>query len=877
MQSSEEWKSLFPISSVHSPPLLIQNSSSLGPLFFNPIPESSSLIFSSSDLSPPFLPPPPHLSLHRFLQTSTSHDSSVLPTIASSISSSFNSEDNLRSSNVPLRNRLEPLYCPNNQALLFFPTGANLDCVGFLVLSVKDSKLISTDGSVLTSQIKFDHQIVQLTACPSSNCSIPEVGDSACVGFLLACNMYAVNWFSVQISGHSLDSEKPALVLLGSKKFTTCMVAYACWNPHMHGECVVLLESGALFLFDMDSCLKTRFRGKRISVAWDELSESTSSGWFSCEFSWHPRILVVANNKAIYMVDLRFGKCQQRCILRLGVNDLNDKDEFVLFSKVGSDDFLYVVASEQWLFLCDIRKPLSPLLKWAHHLLEPRYMNVLPLSEMRSMPHDVSAEASAIILGSLWNNEFSFFCYGRPFAATKKSSDEICNLSNSFYAWELPSPFLVTAHDCFCGKCLIKQEFSKDDLPEWIKWQHKRQLILGLFILSKNLSSLLPKIGEYGGFTLVRLMSTGKLELQQYCASSKMASILTTHGEMIPLRDSLLCSMGDEKYKYRRKFYYIKLENLYSHFSDKTAKSLFKKFCSSTSGGLKEFCNERFEKFMSEKLKPFCDPPMWHLDVVDVFKDVNMPTSLYEIVSRLLWTALPMNVLKAAFPEPCEVLAMNCKNVSPEFLAIPDESQLPPFFLRKPSQCSNKRSSKVQDDEDFVGPVLPLPALMVMNEISRRGYSFVDEVNEFSTEDKFTRQCEYVVHLTKEMRTLDVNNKQNKVYRVSLNKDCDETWVDSAVTRPLFMYKPTSFVDEVKEQKGSVLEERYNTIVAKSAEDGDFFAGLCPMELKFDFDSNIEKFTDEESSAYKLLKKQFLHWQNGFMPYKNLCTQLQDQ
>ena len=66
----------------------------------------------------------------------------------------------------------------------------------------------------------------------------------------------------------------------------------------------------------MDSCSKTRFGGKRISVSWDETSES-ANGWFSCEFSWHPRILVVANNEAIYVLDLRFGKCQHTCLLRL--------------------------------------------------------------------------------------------------------------------------------------------------------------------------------------------------------------------------------------------------------------------------------------------------------------------------------------------------------------------------------------------------------------------------------------------------------------------------------------------------------------------------------------------------------------------------------
>lgn len=64
------------------------------------------------------------------------------------------------------------------------------------------------------------------------------------------------------------------------------------------------------------------------------------------------------------------------------MDELAEKDNIVLLSKAGSDDFLYTMAGDQWLFLCDIRKSQSPLLKWAHNLNEPRYMSVLPLSEM---------------------------------------------------------------------------------------------------------------------------------------------------------------------------------------------------------------------------------------------------------------------------------------------------------------------------------------------------------------------------------------------------------------------------------------------------------------------------------------------------------------
>lgn len=734
-------------------------------------------------------------------------------------------------------------------------------------------------GSVLTSPIKFDHQIIQLTACPITDCALPHVGGSACVGLLLACNMYAANWFSVR---SSFNSNKPTLVFMGSKKFTSSMVAHACWNPHLPGECVVLLESGALFLFDMDSCLDTRFRGKRISVVWDELGELAGSGWFSCEFSWHPRILVLANTKAIYVVDLRYGKCQQSCLLRINMLEMSDclheKDKFVVFSKAGSDGFLYTVASEQWLFLCDVRKPLMPVLRWAHNLHEPRYMTVLSLCELRSNPQDKHAGASGIILGSFWNKEFNLFCYGRPQSAVKRSlSSQILKLSNSFYAWELPSLLPLAGQNCLCGSCLLREEFAKDDLPEWIEWQQKQELVLGFCILNKDLSSLLPNAGEHGGFTLIRLMSTGKLETQQYCASWKLArNVARAHQEVTPLKDSLLCAMGDENNKFPRRYRYIKLQYLYGHLSDNLAKLLFTKFRNVPAvSGVKKSSNERFHEFMSENLNSLsCDPER----VADFLKDVSMPASVYEIVSRMMWTGLPMNILEVAFPEYADVLEFDQKKVPLEFPVIPDHNQSPPFLLRNPSHCSMKRSSKVRHSEDFVGPVLPLPALVVLSEISRRGYSFIGEVNEFSPEDIFTHRCEEVIRLTKEMRAVNVSDKQEKECAVSLNEDMDETWTNKSKSKSLFLYKPSACLDEVEEHKGFVLGERFHTVVSEYAkDDGDFFSGLCPMELKFDSDINMEMVSDVKSRAFKMLKNQFSHWQNGFMPYHNLHMQLQER
>lgn len=60
---------------------------------------------------------------------------------------------------------------------------------------------------------------------------------------------------------------------------------------------MVLLESGKLFLFDLESCcfhsdgMINNFKGKNLKVSWDDYL-----GVLEVEFSWHPRILVVAHS-----------------------------------------------------------------------------------------------------------------------------------------------------------------------------------------------------------------------------------------------------------------------------------------------------------------------------------------------------------------------------------------------------------------------------------------------------------------------------------------------------------------------------------------------------------------------------------------------------
>ena len=203
-------------------------------------------------------------------------------------------------------------------------------------------------------------------------------------------------------------------------------------------------------------------------------------------------------------------------------------------------------------------------MQWGHGLDNPCHINVFRLSELRSNLRDdtyrwASELDFCIILGSLRNCEFNLFCYG-PTLPTWRGSiiSEVLKVLKTHYAWELPSDLLLSGRECQCGNCLVKEEILKDDRPEWIDWQHKKELVLGLFILNKDLSAMLSELNEFGGFTLTRLMSSGKRESQSYCASWKLKEL---HSERFHFKDNFLYIMDDE-YKFPRRFKYVKLDKL---------------------------------------------------------------------------------------------------------------------------------------------------------------------------------------------------------------------------------------------------------------------------------------------------------------------------
>lgn len=777
---------------------------------------------------------------------------------------------------------------------MFFSTGSNHDQIGFIVLSVKNLSLdvkVADNGDVFVAKDRFNCRILRILVNPVDD-FLGYFGNSfITIGYVMAWTMYSVHWYSVKSSE---SSERPLLGYMGCKLFKSCSVAGACWSPHLPQESLILLESGALFLFDLGKKSHTRLKGNKLKVSWDD---SGNYKWLGCEFSWHPRIFIVARSDAVFLVDLRLDECYTTCLAKIETLSMYaqvGKERFLAFSKAGYDGFQFVLASDSLLFLCDVRKPFMPLLQWAHGIEKPCYIDVFRLSELRS-PSTVAAydwateSGSCIVLGSFWNSHFTLFCYGPSLPVGKKSfsskTSEDCGL---VYAWGLPYHLLLSGRECCRGDCIVREDFSEDTLPEWVNWQQIKEIVLGFGILNKDLSVLLPELFEFGGFTLIRLMSSGKIEAQNFCASWNLVKELDiAHGDLsLGFRDCLSYSAVDEEYKFPKRFKYLRLNYLHAYLNRDLTEVMDSRIKKSFPVREEnELFNEDFHKILCEKLR-LCGFGRFRSSLASVFNDVSLPTSLFEIALRQTWASFPLELLLLAFSSHSEFLEvlLDKKRTSLEFSIVPDLPQLPPFILRKPECRSSKWTHKVQRSNELVGPVLPLPVLLTLHEF-RNGCLHSQKEDDFSAELEFSHQFNEVLQVAREVAVLEYDSELHDDQTVSLAADSEEMWIDSQNPKSFISYHPALCeVSTVINSQGNHFDEdkKFATLVTKVHKKESLpsdimqnigleqFDDLCPTELKFN--TQVMNFESQEQKVYNTFKKHFSLWQERFSPYQQFCS-----
>lgn len=813
------------------------------------------------------------------------------------------------------------LQIPNkNLVIAFFPAGENYDRVGFSLLSVKDGIL-----AVQLQRDNFFHLVEEGNVSRQRiTCLLVNPVDDFCcnaVGFLMVCTKYSVYWYRVSITNFDKHNANSVCVdYLGSASAKMLMgkaVESACWSPHMSEECLVLLESGDLVLFDVYQSSGRRansmfavsrhnnFVSKKLQVPlMDKLGlkkESSSKGqqWFGCDFSWHPRIFIVCHRNEILLVDLRSaGKCQAVCLLELEMLPLRQNDGFFSLSRACSDGFHFIVATRSMLLLCDVRKPSIPVLRWTHIVQNPRYMTVFRLSDLRANAEDAkyklaSESGYCVILGSFWDGNFSLFCYGLDDNGNGSVNSGITKFCNSYYSWGFPSELPLSGSDCTCGSCLVREDFWKSSLSFWTDWRHKKELILGFGILKPDLSAQLSSFGSFGGFTLIRLTSSGKLEAQNYLAGWGSDKVLEAghKRKSIQLEEIQLYDHNYSEYDGIKRFLQLNLEFLNAYLKDKLAKFISErreKIKKSDGTALRKHAVKSKFIFHQEKCCRLNDFGLTRMESsfpsFAVLNNITWPTSIHEIALRSAYAALPSTILQLAFSTYSDFDKDSENQKEPlEFLDIPDHLQAPPFPFRKPSHRSNKWSTKVQPSDAIVGPILPTHFLktlheLCVDELKEERQLYREESEAFSAHSQFKVLCDKVVEVVREhisgsdakpqddfvSLADDTENMSYQIQKLSFSCHNPSAFLQSPLkygTREPGCENNT-FSTHVYRRSQDLASDLSDEMVGKEL----FDVGL-PIEL--DFDDHAIDFGPMQLEMFRTLKKQDLEFQRGFKPYQD--------
>ncbi|KFK22157.1 hypothetical protein AALP_AAs43032U000100 [Arabis alpina] len=773
---------------------------SIGPLFSKP--SDPQLLFSSPSLSPP------------------------LPHLASSALS---------------YNRLQFLPCPaQNSVLLFFPTGSNLDQIGFLLLSTRDSGRFRVLGSdVFVPKERFCSRILKILVQPISNKSSSSVQ----LGYVLFYSLYSIHWYVVN------DGESPVLRYLGQRPFKSGSIASASWSPFLSGQCLVLLENGVVFEFVRDC---TSFKGCKLKVSWEGQRKLVDNkSWLGCEFAWRLGVFIVARSDAVFVITKSSGNCTVRSLLEAESLNMGVAEEFVGFAKAGSDSFRFIVASRSYVFLCDQRS-VVPLLKFQHHVERPCFIDVFDLGGR--------TDTSCIIIGSFWNAQSQMFCYGPSPSAAEDPS--------SLHVWDLPHNILLPAGTCLCVDCKFREVRMKE---YQIDWQKKRVVVLGFGLLNKYLSPL-GSSDQSSGFTVVRLTSSGNLEAVKFRASHDPIKCLQAVSHIDSDEVNLLYLPDDEEYKFPKRFEYLDLGYFSAHVKGTLAKLLDSKMRTKLQGSQKnESSSLIFHKELCEKLN-ICgfgndrDPSK----INAVFDNINSPTNIFDISLRETWSSLPIEFLLLAFSNDSEFddVMFDKKKPSLEFLVVPEFPQLPPFFLRKPSSRSSKWSKKEQPGVELVGPAVPLPVLLTLHEFrkGRRKSKLV-----FSPEAELSNRCNQVSKVTREVANSGVDKTT-----ISLGADQDDSMrfkSESQKEKKAFIaYRPitktadsdqqqeevTTFVSRMRRCKDGGVEKRAGL---------EWLDDLSPVEICFE-----DRSVDLDMKALRTSKNLLSQWQQRSSSYQEYLS-----
>lgn len=710
-------------------------------------------------------------------------------------------------------------------------------------------------------------QRIQQLATTANEPSWPSEPEDNLEGFLLAVTMYSLNWFRIESRGLGTS----ALVPSAKQRFNSVIV-HACWSRHLPSECVVLLESGELCWFNLD----TRQGGK---MKIDFGSKDDCGDWLSCDYAAQPWMVVVASSKSILLIDLRYGDCGGcKVLARVGMPGLFETDPFagpdqyLAFCRAGFDHFHFSVVTERYLILLDARQPLTPVLAWQHELESPNNVAMFRLSELRpSKEHEWASNSGfAILVGSLWTGEFSVFCYG--------PKEQGCPENSHMYAWDLPSRFSLTSQHCSCSNGIVEDLFSRPISRDGYASQRSKNPTVGYYVLPND---LLVSDASFAGFALICLKASGKLEMQRYGASASHDDIPCDESQHTARasKSSIFPDTPVEDFPLR--YSTMKLHFLSEYLRGNLCNALVKHDSSVN--------KQMGQIIVSEAVSEYAEAnsSSSSQSVSDFLCNASIPMNIFEIACQRILNSLPSNILHVTFSRYKDMLACSAEKSVGEHLDVPTclaHDKLRPFLLAKPSSISYYVTSKVQSPNALVGPVLPIHVLLAMEE-RNKGIE--------SNSEGATSQTDSVSDQSRE-----VLEAFDPVISIADTQSCNG-WPASQEfndEKPYFRYEPqiehrfTLDGSAGKEKEDQKLDDPLHTS-ATPYQDKIFTTFVCgktkvpdsgPEQaatslfdfgpVRMDFDTPGMEIQPDEENVYKSLKKQFVSWQNNFKPYQDFCS-----
>ncbi|KAK8969655.1 hypothetical protein KSP40_PGU019557 [Platanthera guangdongensis] len=893
MDFSDSWRSLWPIEAVPHPPNLLSGDESIcfGPLLFRGSP-SYRVILASSSLAlhiPPVSPPSIPYDIQSFFRC---------PATGSFLSTSdqYNLATDLITSLASTADPIGPLSCNNLHALpcrdgssilLFFPTGDNSDEIGFLCLHFNGENLkpnvgIGIDGDIFKQKSGFKHPRHRIR----NMVAIPVQADHSLVnsnvitqGFLIATTLYSVNWFRVETRVSSGGNMSHFLLPLANQSFSSCVVD-ACWSPHFSEESAVLLESGVLYWFNLIT--------KRSGTSNVSLGRNEDPGrWLGCKFGGQPWIMLVASSTTVVLVDLRGKRINEepKVLARVKLPDFlgmvpvaKVNDTFQAFCGVDYSSFHFTAVTERLLLLFDTREPLVPVLTWLHGVDHPTYVSMFRLSEFRPSEEFKWASESGfvILVGSFLKNDFKLIFFGFKDKGA---------FGSSFYAWELPSSLSLSGRQWHSADELVREIMLEEKLP-CQELLLRKEGIAGFYILPNN---LMKSRVEPNCFVLIRLMLSGKLEIQEFYASyDSLSGKPICEGYGMREAEDFTSFNLHEGGSISSKFFFFKLSCLYMHMAGNLSTMLTNLYLELNHKAKKHIpsCDD-LEKLMSSNVQSS------GISISNFISDVSMPINVFEVASRRVLTTLKPNILSLAFTKAEELLTDHAKT---SFLPLEFPERLPhqqftPFCVNIPASRSEHLVSKSLTAEAIVGPILPLPILLVLQQLDMEKMKESLDDDLLNTErngaldngfpgTSIADGCDFRKWLaSQELR----DDKEFLAYRPKL-RDCKSVFKDTSSTTPPNIEEQTQ-MDHVLE-KNPALEnipndENFRTFICGASSkmiipDHEHEVGnsvkfdFIPFNL--DFESWDVTLQPTEQKLLESLMSQASSWLEKNKAYQDFCT-----